>query len=394
MTERTVRGQVAVAGVGESAYYKRGQSPEPEIKLGLHAILAACEDAGISPKEIDGFCSFSDDRNDPTRLAAALGVPELRLSVMQWGGGGGGTAGAIGNAAASIHAGYADVVVVYRALAQGQFGRFGQGAPVPHVQGDRALSVPYGLMSPAQMFAMKVVRFMHDHEIDGETLRAISMASYHHAQNNPRAVMYGRPLTEEKYDSSRWIIEPHFHLYDCCMENDGAAAMVLVSAERAKDLAKQPVYLLGAAQGSGHRAGAGAHNATDYGSSNFTTLVPHLYEQARVKPSDIDVAQVYENFTGGVLMTMIEHGICSAEQANDFFQLENLLAPSGKFPLNTSGGNLAECYVHGMGLQVEAVRQLRGESVNQVADAKVALAAAGPMVSPVSTCIYGTEEVL
>ena len=89
MTERTVRGQVAVAGVGESAYYKRGQSPEPEIKLGLHAILAACEDAGISPKEIDGFCSFSDDRNDPTRLAAALGVPELRLSVMQWGGGGG-----------------------------------------------------------------------------------------------------------------------------------------------------------------------------------------------------------------------------------------------------------------------------------------------------------------
>lgn len=394
MSKGSIRGQVAVVGVGETTYYKRGESPDAEFKLGLQAILKACEDAGISPKKLDGFCSFSDDRNDPTRLSAALGIPALRLSVMQWGGGGGGAAGAIANAAAAIHAGYADVVVAYRALAQGQFGRFGQGSTAAYAQGERAFTAPYGLMSPAQMFAMKVVRFMHDHKIGPNALRAISMASYHHAQQNPRAIMYGKPLTEEKYDQSRWIVEPYFHLYDCCMENDGAAAIILTSPERARDMKQKPVYLLGAAQGSGHRAGAPVHNASDYGSSNFTELTSRLYDLAGVKPKEIDVAQIYENFTGGVLMTMIEHKLCTPEEANEFFKLDNLIAGKGKLPLNTSGGNLAECYMHGLGLQIEAIRQLRGQSTNQVANAKVALAAAGPMVSPVSTCIYGTEEVL
>ena len=99
-------------------------------------------------------------------------------------------------------------------------------------------------MSPAQMFAMKVNRFMHDHGVEQEALRAISLACYAHAQHNPRAVMYGRPLDEATYDASRWITEP-FHLYDCCQENDGAAAMVLVAAERAKDFDHPPCYVLG-----------------------------------------------------------------------------------------------------------------------------------------------------
>ena len=223
---RTIRGKVAIVGIGETKYYRQGQSPDAELKIGLEAILAAAEDAGISPREIDGFASYSNDRNDPPRLAAALGLPELRFSNMFWGGGGGGGSGAVGNAAAAIAAGYADCVVVFRALAQGQFGRFGQGAAVPQVRGATAFTMPYGLMSPAQMFAMRVNRFMHDHGIGHESLRAISLASYHHAQNNPRAVMHGRPLTPEKYDEARWIVEP-FRLYDCCLENDGAAALVL-----------------------------------------------------------------------------------------------------------------------------------------------------------------------
>lgn len=393
MSDRSIRGKVAVAGVGETTYYKRGQSPDAEFLLGLKAIVAACEDAGISPKEIDGFCSFADDRNDPSRLAAALGVKELNLSNMQWGGGGGGAAGVLQNGAAAIAAGYADVVVCYRALAQGQFGRYGQGPQVPYIQGERAHTSPYGLMSPAQSFAMKVVRFMHEHGIKQEALRAISMASYHHAQNNPRAIMNGKPLTEEKYDNSRWIVEP-FHLFDCCMENDGAAAILLVSAERAKDLKQKPAYILGAAHGSGYRAAAPVHNSGDYPSSNFSTVAPHLYRQAQITPDDVDVAQIYENFTGGVLMTIIEHGLCKPEEANEFFQLDNLIAQGGKLPLNTSGGNLAECYMHGLGLQIEAIRQLRGQSTNQIEDAKIALSAAGPMVSPVSTIIYGTEDTL
>ena len=124
---RSIRGQAAVVGVGETEYFKRGQSPDAEFVLALNAIMAACDDAGISPQEIDGFASFSNDRNDPSKLAAALGCKELTFSNMQWGGGGGGGSAAIANACAAIYGGLADVVVVYRALAQGQFGRFGQG---------------------------------------------------------------------------------------------------------------------------------------------------------------------------------------------------------------------------------------------------------------------------
>jgi len=393
MTDRTLRAKVAIAGVGETTYYKRGQSPDPEFKLVLKAILAACEDAGISPREIDGFASFSNDRNDPSRLSAALGLAELRFSNMQWGGGGGGASAAIANAAAAVVSGLADCVVAFRGLAQGQFARFGQGARIPGVTGDAAYTLPYGVMSPAQMFAMRSTRLMHEHGIRQEALRAVSLACYHHAQNNPNAVMQGRPLTPEKYDDSRWIVEP-FHLYDCCLENDGAAAVIVVAAERAKDLPNKPCYLLGAAIGSGYRDGASVHNQPDYATSTFKTVAPRLFEMAGVSPRDCDVVQSYENFTGAVVMSLIEHGFVSYEEANDALTFDNLIAPSGSLPLNTSGGNLAECYMHGLGLNIEAIRQIRGTSCNQVPDVNVSFVNAGPMVTPVSNAIFGSEETL
>ena len=391
--DASLRGRTAIVGVGETPYYKRGQSPDAEFTLGLKAILAACEDAGIDPRRIDGFASYSNDRNDPSRLAAALGLPELRFANMVWGGGGGGGSAAVANAAAAVAAGIADCVVVFRALAQGQFGRFGAGPGHAQVSGEAAYTLPYGLMSPAQMFAMRVRRFMHDHGVGHEALRAVALASYHHAQANPRAVMHGRPLTPERYDASRWIVEP-FRLFDCCQENDGAAALIVVRAEHARDLRHAPAYLLGAAQGSEHRAGAGVHNAPEYASSSFKTVAPRLYEQSGLRPGDVDVVQSYENFTGGVVMSLIEHGFCDPDEVNEFLTFENLIAPSGRLPINTSGGNLAECYMHGLELQVEAVRQLRGTSTSQVPDARVALVASGPMVTPVSNMILGSEETL
>jgi acetyl-CoA acetyltransferase len=390
---RTIRGRVAVAGVGETTYYKHGQAPESEVVLALRAILRACEDAGLDPREIDGFASYSNDRNDPSRLAAALGLPELRFSNMQWGGGGGGGSAAVGNAAAAIAAGYAECVVVFRALAQGQFQRFGAAPPAATVAGEAALTFPYGVISPAQRFAMRVMRFMHEHDIRPEAQRAIALASYHHAQANPRAVMHGRPLTAEAYDASRFIVEP-FRLYDCCLENDGAAALLLVAAERARDLRRPPVYVLGVGQGSEYRNGARGHNAPTYASASFTTVAPRLYAMAGVGPKDIAVVQSYENFTGGVLMSLIEHDFFAAADANEFLTLENLIAPGGRLPLNTSGGNLAECYMHGLELQIEAVRQLRGESPNQVPGARVGMVISGPMVTPVSSMILGTADAL
>lgn len=391
--EATVRGRVAVVGIGESGYYKRGGAPDPEFVLVLQAILAACREAGISPKDIDGYSSYSNDRSLPTRLHTALGAREIRFSNMQWGSGGGGAAAAVANAAAAIVAGLADVVVVYRGLAQGQFGRFGSGSRARTVSGDAALTMPYGMLSPAQMYAMRTTRLFHEHGVSPDTLKAVSLAAYHHAQNNPRAIMYGRPLTSEDYDASRWIVEP-FRLFDCCLENDGAAALVLVSAERARHLDVPPAYLLAAQQGGPYRSGAGGHNVPDYATASFKTSAPRLFAQAGIKPGDVDVVQSYENFTGGVVMSLIEHGFCTYESANDVLTFDNLVAPSGRLPLNTSGGNLAECYMHGLGLVIEAARQIRGDSPNPVPGATVSFVNAGPMVDIASSAIFGSEETV
>ena len=388
---RTIRGKVAIAGIGETRYYKRGAATDAEFKLGLEAILLACEDAGLPVNEVDGFASFSNDRNDPPRLATALGIKDLKFSNMFWGGGGGGGSGAIGNACAAINAGYADYVIVFRALAQGQFGRFGQGSQAPRAAGAMGFTQPYGLMSPAQNFAMRVRRFMHDNHVQQEALRAVALASYKHAQTNPRAVMHGRPLSEEDYDNSRWIVEP-FHLFDCCQENDGAAAILLTTPERARDLKQKPAYVLSTAQGSDYRQAATAHNAPDYGTSNFKTVAQRLYKMAGVGPSDVDALQSYENFTGGVMMSIVEHGFCKPSEVNDFFTLENFSAPDGKLPLNTSGGNLAECYMHGLELVTEAVKQIRGTSPNQLPDVNVSMVTSGPMVQPVSSMILAKEQ--
>jgi acetyl-CoA acetyltransferase len=195
--------------------------------------------------------------------------------------------------------------------------------------------------------------------------------------------MYGRPLTRDQYDRSRWIVEP-FHLYDCCLENDGAAAVILTGAERARDLKQKPAYVMAAAQGSAFRQAASVENAPDYSTSNFKALAPRLYEMAGITPRDVDVAQVYENFSGAVVMSLVEHGLCSPAEATEFCTFKNLSWPHGRLPINTSGGNLAECYMHGLELINEAVRQVRGTSTCQVKDCKISLVASGPAVSPVS----------
>jgi acetyl-CoA acetyltransferase len=393
MSDRTLRGKVAVIGVGESTYYKRGASPHAEFSLVLQAVKAACRDAGIDPRDVDGYSSYSNDRNLPARLHTAFGAHALRFSNMQWGSGGGGAAAAVGNAAAAVATGTADCVVAFRGLAQGQFGRFGAGGRSRTISGEFAHTVPYGMMSPAQMYAMRTTRLFHEYGISPDTLKAVALAAYHHAQANPRAVMYGRPLTPEAYDDARWIVEP-FRLFDCCLENDGAAALVVVPAERAADLTDRPVYLLGAQQSGPPRSAAWAHNVPDYATSSFKTSAGRLFAQAGITPADIDVVQSYENFTGGVVMSLIEHGLCTYETANEVLRFDNLVAPTGSLPLNTSGGNLAECYMHGLGLVIEAVRQVRGDSPNPVPGVRVSFVNAGPMVEVATSAVFGTREVL
>lgn len=388
MAGHTIRRKVAIVGLGETTYYKHGESPVSEFQLALEAIRRAADDAGLDVRELDGFCSYSGERSDPVRIGTALDLPDIAFCNMFWGGGGGGVCGAVGNAAAALAAGYCRYAVVYRSLAQGQFGRFGQARAIPRVRGRQAYLMPYGVLTAAHQIALRTRRFMHEHGATDEALCAVSLASYAHAQRNPRAVMYGRPLTREAYYASRWIAEP-FRLYDCCLENDGAAAIVLTTADRARDLPHPPAYLLAAAQGTAPRYELHAHVNRDYGTANFQTVAPRLYAQAQVSPGDIDVAQIYENFTGAVVMSMVEHGLCAPDEVADFFTPENLQWPHGRLPINTSGGNLAECYMHGLELVVEAARQVRGVSTCQVQGASLSLVAGGPASSPVSSLILG-----
>src|ERR1700739_2217429 len=187
-TSRTLRGRVAVVGIGETEYYRHGASPDPEFKLALKAILSACQDAGLDPREIDGFSSYSDDRSEASRLAAALGTRRLRAATMQWGGGGGGCCAAVANAAASIVAGLADWWGVFRSLVQGRYGRFGQTIGIDTVSGEKAYLMPYGVLAPPQRFAMRVRRYMHEHNVPQDALLAIALPPHHSCQSNATAV--------------------------------------------------------------------------------------------------------------------------------------------------------------------------------------------------------------
>ena len=387
-----MQGQAAVVGIGESAYYVRGRSPDSEFKLCCTAIERAADDAGIALADIDGIVSYMDQRNVPLRLAHALGLKELRWAAQTWAGGGNNAAAAVQLADAAVSAGYAKNVVAFRALAQGQFGRFGQSrtGAANRLGGDMAWKAPYGMLSPAQECAMHTTRFMHDHGISQEALCNISLACYANAQRNPRATRYGQPLTREKYHASRWIVEP-FHLYDCCPENDGAAALIITTSERARDLAKQPVPILAAAQGLGPKYGFSAFQARWFPGMFYSNVGRAIWDRAGAKPADIDVVQLYENFTGPVLMAMCEMGFCEPGDVEAFTSNGALEGPDARLPFNTSGGNIGEAYIHGFELMAEAARQVRGESTCQVKKVHLSLAVAGPGYAPGSAVLFGGE---
>ena len=203
---------------------------------------------------------------------------------------------AVSLADAAITAGYAETIVVYRSLAQGQFHRYGRPRGGRRAGGAGAYTVPYGMLSPAQICAMQTTRFMHEHGVTQDSLAEVVLACYFHAQRNPRAIRYGTPLTAEEYHASRWIAEP-FHLYDCCPENDGAAAIVVTTAERARDLAKVPVSIVAAAHGLQHRGGVPAFAEPNFPTAYHKEVGQQLWQRAGAGPADVQVAQFYENFS-------------------------------------------------------------------------------------------------
>jgi acetyl-CoA acetyltransferase len=381
-------GTTAIAGVG-LRQYKRGASPLPERSVLIEAILDACNEAGFDPAEVDGFVSYGDDHNEPVRLMPELGTRSLRWSTAVWGGGGGGIAGAFGVAAAAILTGQANAVIIFRALVEGASGRM-SAAVMAHHLNDHLIAA--GIVAPAQLCAIRANRLFHHHGVPKDIVEDLVRASYHHAARNPEAVAYGQSFDPAQIKQSRLIAEP-FHLYDCSRENDGAGALLMVSAERARDLAKPPVYLLGCAQGT--EAGWGDllenDDAAVYATAGFRPVARQLYADTGLTPSDIDVVQLYENFDAQGVMSLIDHGFCTYENAAEVIRFENLISDGGALPVNTSGGNMAQGFIHGIGLPIEAVRQLRGESHNPVSGARTCLLAGGPGAPTVSSAIFANQ---
>jgi acetyl-CoA acetyltransferase len=382
-----VRDAAAIVGIAESEYTKWGKLARcTEYQLALETIVRAVDDAGLTMDDVDGFASFSSDRNEFCFVATDLGVPEVRYAGMTWIVGGGGACAAIADAARAIATGTARCVVVYRSIAMGQFRRFGR-ALAGDVQGvrpqDAALgfALPFGLVNATVGMALLVRRHMHRYATTREHLGHVATTFRRHANRNPAAVMHGRPMTLADHAAAPPIVEP-FGLLDCCLETDGANALVLVAADRARDCPHRPVYVVAAAEGSGPRWGCGAWAMhympeEDYTTGNGRTLARDLWGRAGVGPADVDTAQLYDHYTGMVLLQLEDLGFCAPGDAGPFAASGALAWPDGALPTNTAGGSLSEAYVHGLNLVVEAVKQLRGTAVSQVPGAEIALCASG-----------------
>jgi acetyl-CoA acetyltransferase len=385
--------RVAIAGIGATEFSKN--SGRSELRLACEAVLAAIEDAGIEPAEVDGMVTFSADTNPEIEIAKSLGIGELTFfSRIHYGGGA--ACATIHQAAMAVVTGAASVVVCYRAFNERSGRRFGTGVqdrpPVPTAeQAQFAWYAPFGLLTPAQWVAMFARRYMYEYGATSEDFGRVAVAARRHAATNPKAWFYGKPITLEDHQRSRWIVEP-LHLLDCCQESDGAQAIVVTSLERARDLPNPPAVVRAVAQGSGHEQEmmTSYYRESIVGLPEMGLVARQLWGATGLGPDDIQTAVIYDHFTPFVLCQLEEFGFCKPGEAKDFIADGNIEL-GGRLPINTHGGQLGEAYIHGMNGIAEGVRQIRGTSVNQVPSVEHVLVTAGTGV-PTSALILGVDR--
>jgi len=376
-----LRDRAAIVGIGQSEFSKEiGRS---ERRIALEAIEKALEDAGLSADAVDGLVRFDMETTTEVEIARNLGIENLRFFGEVGYGGGGGCA-TLSHAAMAVETGRASVVVCWRARNRGSGGRpwAGTGA---EVSGDRQFYLPFGLIRPVDQVAMLAARHMYEYGTTSEHFGAVAVAFRKHAVRNPRAMMR-EPISLEDHQASRMISDPLRKL-DCCLETDGALAVVITSAERARDLRQRPVAILAAAQGSGpeHVVMANYHKPRLLETPSLYAA-RELFGRAGVRPADIDCTQFYDAFTPLVTFSLEEYGFCKPGEGGPYSENGRLEWPDGALPSNTSGGGLSEAYVHGFNLILEGVRQLRGTSTCQVSDAQLCLVTSGGAV-PTSAAI-------
>jgi len=366
---RFPRGQAAIAGIGCTEFSR--DSGVSTFTLAARALKAAVEDAGLGVRDIDGLATFGvNDSISPNVLAQSLGIQSMRYYVDQWLGGSV-SLSVLGQASLAVSSGVADCVVCYRALnGRSEVRMSGSASPTGRPPWDLQFRLSAGYIAPAQEIAMAARAHMLRYGTTSEDFGRIAVLSRRNALDNERAMMR-KPMTMDDYLASRWIAEP-FRMFDCCLETDGAVAVVVVSADRANDLPHRPVLIQGAAWGGGVNIVNNGY--TDLAESPAKLIADRLYSAAGVGPADIDFAELYDCFTYSVLSQIEGYGFCEPGGVPAMLAEGAFDRATGSLPINTHGGLLSEGYLHGMNHVFEAVQQIRGEAAHrQVARHDVAL---------------------
>ena len=357
-----IKDKAAIVGIGETEFsWDSGRS---EIQLACEAIKAACDDAGISPHQIDGLVRYEMDSNHETLLVQSLGIPNLRhWESVSYGGGAGNAV--VGHAAGAIAAGFCNYVVCFRAANLRSQLRLGQARNPERIAGGaQSFAAPWGNMAPAHHFGMFVRRYMHLYGATSQHFGWVAVTLREHASRNPRALR-STPITLDDHQNSRMVVDP-LHLLDICQENDGAAAIIMTSPDRAKDLrhADTSILVEAAAQGSGPQ-NDGIIYRPDLSIAESVNTAKDLWARAKLGPSDIDALMFYDHFTPFCLLNLEAYGFFPFGEAKDFVDGGHNIRFDGALPTNPHGGNHSEAYLHGLTHTQEAVRLIRGTSSSQ-----------------------------
>ncbi|WP_068876839.1 MULTISPECIES: lipid-transfer protein [unclassified Phenylobacterium] len=378
------RDKAAVVGIGQTEFSR--DSGRGVLSLATEASLKAIADAGLTVDDIDGIVRCEQDTVRPYSLAASLGMKDLHYWA-DTGPGGVAPCMMMGVAMGAVLSGQAKAVLAFRSLNGRSESRLGAGTSrmssevVGGFGSYDEFFLPYGLQTAGQTFALMARRHMLDYGTTPEQLAAVAMTCREHANRTPHAQMAGRPLSLDDYLASRMISSP-LRLFDYCLESDGACAVVITTAERAKDLPKPPVLIRAVAGGAprDHRAGMmfPAVTRDDITELGGRQAGAELWRRAGVGPHEMDCAQIYDCFTISVILQLEAYGFCAKGEGGPL-AASGALKLGGSLPINTGGGHLSEGYVHGMNHIVQAVRQLRGEADMQVPGAELAMCTGGPL---------------
>jgi acetyl-CoA acetyltransferase len=390
MRKRETRA-AAIVGIGATKF--TSASGVSELDLAVEAIGKALDDAGLTWTDVDGLVTYDMDSNDPLQLTSALSLGDLSW-FSQTPYGGGQACSTVQDAVLAVEHGLADVVVVHRAANMRSGYRFGRAENTPYMifPGGR-WTAPYGLITPAQLGSLWFQRYFHKYGLTNDDLAPVVLTARQYAATNPAAVFYERPLTLDGYLAEPWVCEPVLRRADCCLETDGAIAMIVSTLDRGRGAGRPAVEVVGAARGmakqSSHLRNYFREDATDL--PDMKVVADQLWQQSGLAPSDISLVTVYDSFSPVVLMALETFGFCEEGQAAAFVAAGEI-GPGGSLPVNPHGGLIGEGYIQGFNGIVEAVRQLRGDAANQIEDASAAVVTGGPPL-PSSGLIFQRDGV-